>query len=240
MNSISGMGGGLGLGQNMYGLRKPNSEEMAQQLFAKLDTLDQGYIGKSELQSALQKVSSTSEITGLSTDENEVDALFSQLDTDGDGKVTEQEFTDSIAAIEEQISNLFSQMRMNEAMGGAMPPPPPPPPEGENDIGFTQEELTAQLEQIGSSDPKRASFIESIIANLDEADADGDGRVKFQEAMAFNQASESAEESTSSAGNESEISSSEKVMLQILRLMQAYSLAADTDSEDSSTLSVSA
>jgi Ca2+-binding EF-hand superfamily protein len=243
MNGISSIAGGMSLMQNMYGVQKPDPKEAAQQLFAKLDIENQGYIEKSDLQSALQSVSSVSEASDLSTDESDLDALFSQLDSDGDGKITEQEFKDSLTQIDEQINNLFSQMRMNDAQSD-MPPPPPPPNERDSSqaTGFTAEELTAQLEEIGDSDSKRSTLIQNIIDNFDEADTDGDGRVNLEEAMAFDQASGSStsdnDEATQIATNDSEYITNEKVMMQIMRLMEAYNVGGDAENGDSSILSV--
>jgi Ca2+-binding EF-hand superfamily protein len=243
MNSISGIGSGFYQMHNTYGMKKPDPEEAAQRLFEQLDSTGQGYIEKSDLVSALEKVSSSSEASNLDTDEADLDELFSQMDTDGDGKVTEEELTNSFILLDEQINDLFSQMRMNEAMGEMQPPPPPPPEgtEGTNNAGFTIEELTAQLEEIGDSDSQRATLIENIIANFDEADTDGDGRVNLEEAMAFDQngGSTSASDDVASTSTDTqEMSLDEKVMLQIVRLMQAYNLDGSTGNEVSSTLSV--
>jgi Ca2+-binding EF-hand superfamily protein len=244
MNGISGIGGGMGLMQHMQGMRKPDPEEIAQQLFAKLDTSGQGYIEKSDLQSAISKISSATEASNLSTDESDLDELFSQLDSDGNGKITEQELSDSLAQIDEQVNSLFSQLRMNKAQGKMMPPPPPPP-ENRNEmegVGFTAEELTAQLEEIGDSDSKRSTLIENIIAHFEEADTDGDGRVNLQEAMAFDQASsDSSSDSEVASGVTSSDAETvnDKIMLQIMRLMQAYNLGGEAENETSSTLNLS-
>ncbi|PUB72270.1 MAG: hypothetical protein DBP03_17950 [gamma proteobacterium symbiont of Ctena orbiculata] len=242
MNGISGIGG-MNQMQAFPGTRRPYPEEMAQQLFSRLDASDQGYIEKSDLLSALETVSSVTDASDLSRDDSALDELFTQLDSDGDGKVTEEEFTDSMVRIDQQINDLFSQMRMNEAKTGMAPPPPPPPPEGMNDtedLGFTKEELQAQLKEIGSSDEKRSTLIENIIANFEEADSDGDGRVNLNEATAFDQSGSEATESssTSTAGN-NDMELSEKVMLQIVRLMQSYNLGSDAETEAASSLSVS-
>jgi hypothetical protein len=41
----------------------------------------------------------------------------------------------------------------------------PPPPQDGNDAGFTKDELTGQLKEIGSSDSKRSALISKIIDN---------------------------------------------------------------------------
>jgi Ca2+-binding EF-hand superfamily protein len=238
MNGISSLSSMSQL-QSYQGQRKPDPEEMAQQLFAKLDASSQGYIEKSDLQSAFTQVSSVTDSSELSTDDSDLDELFNQLDSDGDGKVTESEFTNSLLEIDEQINDLFSQMRMDQAMAN-MPPPPPPPEEmnGADDTGFTKEELEQQLEEIGTSDEKRSTLIENIVANFDEADSDGDGKVSMNEAMAFDQSSSSATAATDESSDlTAEIS--EKVMLQIMRLMESYISGTDTETDATSTLSVS-
>lgn len=62
--------------------------------------------------------------------------------------------------------------------------PPPPPVERRERVpairGFTKDELTSQLSDIGSSDSTRSSLISNIINNFDEADTDSDGKVSFQ------------------------------------------------------------
>jgi Ca2+-binding EF-hand superfamily protein len=222
--------------QNMHGMRKSDPGEAAQSLFDRLDSSGQGYIEKTDIVSAIEQASSSSETSLSSSDESDIEEFFTQLDSDGDGKVTEEEFTNSLANIESQISNLFSQMRMEEAMGGMMPPPPPPPPEGGdemNDLGFTEEELTAQLEEIGDSDSKRSALIENILANFEEADSDGDGRVNLNEAMAFDQ-------TTNGSADSEEMAVEDNVALQLMRIIEAYGMVSDTENETSSTLSVTA
>jgi hypothetical protein len=109
-------------------------------------------------------------------------------------------------------------MRMQ---GGGMPPPPPP---RGNDAGFTKDELSSQLNEIGSSDSERSSLISDIVQNFDEADTDGDSKVSFREAMAYDQSQSSS--SGSSETKETAIvateDSNQKLMMQIMRLMQAY------------------
>jgi Ca2+-binding EF-hand superfamily protein len=231
MNGISGIGGNMGF---MQAMPRPDPSEMAQELFARLDTSGQGYIEKSDLQSALTKVSSTSETSTTDTDQSDIDELFAQLDSDSNGKITEQELSDSLTKIDEQINALFSQMRMNQAQGQMMPPPPPPDGEmGMDDASFTEEELIAQLDEIGDSDTARSTLIETIIANFDEADTDGDGEVSHQEAMTYDQ---SANASTGSSETITSDTSAvnDKVMLQIMRLVQAYSLGGEAENQSAS------
>jgi hypothetical protein len=111
-----------------------------------------------------------------------------------------------------------------------------------DDIGFTEEELTAQLEEIGDSDSTRSTLIENILADFEAADTDGDGRVNLEEAMAFDQTNS---DSSNEPGIASGVTSSdtetlnEKVMMQMMRLVQAYSLGGQAENETSSTLNIS-
>jgi hypothetical protein len=109
---------------------------------------------------------------------------------------------------------------------------------GADDSGFTKEELEQQLEEIGSSDEKRSTLIENIIANFDEADSDGDGKVSMNEAMAFDQSSSTSTAATDES-NDLSTEISEKVMLQIARLMQSYNTSGENEADTNSTLSIS-
>ena len=72
--------------------QRPSAEEMASDLFSKLDSSGKGYIQESDLESALSAIigsssSSSTDTTGTAS----ASEIFSQLDSDGDGKVTFQE-----------------------------------------------------------------------------------------------------------------------------------------------------
>jgi Ca2+-binding EF-hand superfamily protein len=228
MNSISSTG--MAILPSMLGMHRADPTQVAQKLFSEIDSSGQGYIEISDLEAVYQSTNS---------DETDVSALFDQLDSDDDGKITQQEFTDSFVQMDEQIGNLVAQLRADE-VAGMMPPPPPPPPESQGedpDTGFTLEELTAQLEEIGSSDPKRAELISSIIENFDEADTDGDGKVSHAEAMSFNE-STSANSDTASTTESSTEDINEKVLLQLTRLLEAYSSQQESTADSTATISV--
>lgn len=221
MSSINSLGSNNNMTMmHSHGMRRPDPAKMAEQLFEKLDTSGQGYLQKTDFESAFSSISSSG---SSSTD---VDSLFTQLDGDSDGKVTKQEFSTALSQLSEQLDQQFQSRRMQEAMPGGgmggmggMPPPPPPA----NDAGFRKDELSSQLEEIGSTDSKRASLISNIVENFEAADTDGDGKVSFQEAMAFDQASKTSGSSDSSASETASTEDSEaRVMMQIMKLMQAY------------------
>lgn len=210
-----------------------NSSNSISQIFARLDTKSQGYLDKSDLVSAFSKIGSGN---GTSTAED----VFAALDSDKDGKVTESEFSTTLAKLQEQLDSQFNAMRMQghgghgpQGMGG-MPPPPP-----QDDAGFTKEELSSQLDAMGSSDSKRAGFIANVVQNFDAADTDGDGKVTFSEAQAYNSSTTSSEtNSNTTAAADGEA----RVMLKIMQLMHAYSNAGDNTerSTASSLLSITA
>jgi Ca2+-binding EF-hand superfamily protein len=214
-----------------------NSSTSISQLFAKLDTRSQGYLEKSDLVSAFSKIASDSSSSAA-------EDVFAALDSDSDGKVTESEFSTTLTKLQEELDSQFNQMRMQghgghgpQGMGG-MPPPPPP----QDDAGFTKDELSSQLEEIGSSDSERSGFIAKVVNNFEAADADGDGKVSFAEAQAYNSSSESTSDASSNARGTSSANSDAQVMFQIMQLMHAYGSFNDDSSDSglSSLLSVSA
>jgi Ca2+-binding EF-hand superfamily protein len=243
MNSIGNIGGygasavsGMGGVQRM---QRPDPSKMAENLFSRLDTKGQGYIEKSDLQSALEQLSSS----GDSGSSASVDQVFSSLDGNGDGKVTKDEMASSLQKIAAELDSQFNKLREG-GMNGASGMPPPPPPqgaEGSDDTGYTKEELTSQLKEIGSSDSKRSSLISNIVDNFEKADSDGDGKVSFKEAMAYDHASQAGASgggSSATASGSSATSGSNKldsqIMKQIMELMRAY--GSDSGSSVSSLM----
>lgn len=255
MTSISGISNSSAMMQGMSGMRamqRPDPAQMAENLFTQLDTSGQGYLQKADLQSALDKLSSSASSTSDSS--SNVDELFASLDADSDGKVTKNEFTDGLKKLQDSLEQQFQDGRMQTAMqadgmNGMGGMPPPPPAQGGNDEGFTKDELSSQLKETGSSDSSRSSLISSVVQNFDKADTNSDGKVSFQEAMAYQQSSTSSstsqqsaatsEDSTTASSASSAGNSEAKVMMQIMKLMHAY-MANNSASTSSSTLSVSA
>ena len=225
-STMSGMGG-------MPRMQRPDPTKMAEELFSKLDTKGQGYIEKSDLESAFGQLSSSSS----SGNSASVEEVFNSLDGDGDGKITKDEMSSSLQKIAEELDSQFNKMRA----GGMPPPPPPQGAEGANDAGFTKEELASQLEEIGSSDSKRSSLISKIVDNFEKADSDGDGKVSFKETMAYDQASQTSASGGSNAATSSSSTSSSsdstqldaQIMKQIMELMRAYGGGNDSNSVSS-------
>lgn len=216
------------------------SSQMASLLFSRLDTKNQGYIEKSDLASAFSNIASQK------SDSTSADDVFAALDGDSDGKVTETELSTVLAKLQEQLDSQFNQSRM-QGMGGhgggpqgmaGMPPPPPPG----DDAGFTKEELTEQLESAESSDSARNSLLSNVVDNFEAADSNSDGKVSFQEAMAYDQSSSNSAGSASASATQSTADSDEaKIMMKIMQLMHAYGSGQDSASSGlANLLSVSA
>lgn len=103
----------------------------------------------------------------------------------------------------ERLADQLDQHFMRVRLHGEGAPPPA------DDAGFTREELAGQLT--------------SLVGNFDRADANGDGRVSLREARAF--AREGAGVLTAAAGPQNV-----ELMLQVVRLMQAYGVVGGTAS----------
>jgi Ca2+-binding EF-hand superfamily protein len=222
--------------------QRPDPTKLAEQLFAQLDTKGQGYIEKSDLQSAFDQSS-----TSASNSSASVDQVFGQLDGNGDGKVTQGEMSTSLNKLAAELDSQFNQMRMKGASGGpggAGGPPPGPPPGG--DAGFTKDELTSKLSEIGSSDSKRSDLMTKVVNNFEAADTNGDGKVTFQEATAYDQKSNTS--STTSSGTSATVSSGEPtssnssssndlaIMKRIVDLMHAYGNSTTSGESGTSSL----
>lgn len=218
---------------SMASVSRHDPSRMASNVFSKLDTKGQGYIEASDLQSALSQLDSASS----TSTESDSAALFKALDGDSDGKVTESEFSSSM----QKLADALDSQAFGSRMAGAMPPPPPRP-SGGDDAGFTQDELSSQLEEIGSTDSARSELISTVVENFEAADANGDGKVSASEAMAYEQKSESASSSdsaTASTSSSSDTRNTEAVLAQrLMELMRAY--GDDGESRRNSSVAVTA
>lgn len=221
---------------NIASMHRPDPSQMASKLFSKLDTKNQGYIEKGDLQSAFNQISGT----GNSGNTASVDDIFSRMDSNGDGKVTKDEMTSSLQKLADQLDSQFNNMRASGKGSGMGGMPPPPPPQSSDGAGFSKDELQSQLDKTGTSDSKRSSLLSNIINNFDKADTNGDGKVSAQEAMAFEQASQtSASASATDSGNTTNTEAN--IMKRIMQLMHAYGLGHDSGQASSTgTLSVTA
>ncbi len=246
MSSISGVSGGYSsmMMQGMGGMKRPDPKEMANDLFAQLDTSGQGYIEKADLQGAFDQAASKVNASGDSTS---ADDLFSQLDTDSDGKITKQEFSDSVKKLAEELDQQFQSARMQGAMpqtGGMGGPPPGPPPGAEVDTGMTKEELASAAEEVSGSDSSLSSMLTDLVQNFEAADTNQDGKVSMQETLAYQQSQGTAESGTSTTATSESTgataSSSDsfeaQLMTQIMQLAQSYGIGQEGRSTVTSSL----
>jgi Ca2+-binding EF-hand superfamily protein len=151
------------------------SSSGASALFSKLDTKNQGYIEKSDLQSAFAGITESG-----GSDSAEVDQVFKQLDADGDDKVTENEMSAALTKMAEQLNTQFDQSRVKAGMAhmqgggqGAMPPP-----------------------RAMAADEAQSSDDSTYIA---AADTNGDGTVSADEAAAYEKLTASEAGATASS-----------------------------------------
>jgi len=180
MSSISSVGSSAAQYAGVSSHRRPDPSKMVEDIFSKLDTKGQGYLEKSDLESAL---------SGLGSDSSaSVDDVFSTLDGNGDGKVTKDEMSFTLQKLADELDSQFNASRMSAAQSGMRPPPPPA--EGKEDEGYTQDELSS----IASStdDSNLSELMSNLAANFDAADANGDGKVTRDEAMAYQDSANAA------------------------------------------------
>jgi Ca2+-binding EF-hand superfamily protein len=133
--------------------------------------------------------------------------LFTKLDADGDGKITKSEFSGSLNRLAEHLDHHYMRLRLQG--GGAAP-------QAAGDAGFSRDELSG--------------LVSNISANFDKADANGDGRVSLKEARAFGQTAlngATADLQTAVADNRNV-----ELMLQVVRLMQAYGIVGGSNTAD--------
>lgn len=214
--------------------RTPPSQEQlktqASDLFAKLDSSAKGYLDASDFSKALQSVQQD-------TSDSQSSEWFSQLDADADGKLTSDEFSSGVS---EQLYNARGMM------GAGAPPPggmqgmqPPPPPE--EDSGKTVDELTEMLDKVKDSDANLATDLQSIIDQFDQADADQDGKVTRDEAIAFKESQQTSSSESGDNSSSSNTLSASQMQLQhtLMQLMKSYgATAAATGSTSSTSLSM--
>lgn len=224
-------------------MQRPDPSQMANKLFAKLDTKNQGYIEKSDLQSAFNQISGSSSSGNAAS----VDEVFKQLDGNSDGKITKDEMSSGMQKLADQLDSQFNSMRTSgkggQGMGGMQGmgsmPPPPPPSSGKSDSGdgLTKDQLTSISKETGSTDSK----LTNLVKNFEKADTNQDGKVSMQEAMAYDQTNQTSASTSASTESSSTKNTEAKVMLKIMQLMQAYGLEQDSSQASSTgTLSVSA
>lgn len=193
---------------------RSSSSDFAEALLTSMDSDSSGSVDSAEFSSAALALSIS--------DESAISSAFSSLDSDGDGTISQEELSASLS----QSSNMVA---------GSMPPPPPPS-NSEEDTGYTQEELTAMAEDVGSSDSNLASLLASVIENFDEADANEDGKVSSAEAQAYKESTKAESIGTEDVAS----SSSEEESLMSALLAQIVSRYSSQTSLLGSSFNLSA
>ncbi|KJV06007.1 EF-hand domain-containing protein [Methylocucumis oryzae] len=172
---------------------KPNASQLAETAFNKLDSKGQGFIEKSDLQAAYDKLSNNN-----GSQQTNVDDVFNTLDSDSNGQVSKTEFTASVEKIASDLDGPAPRLRLQStdatsetsngspASGGPQGLPPPPPPSTNADSSNSSQ-------------------------SFDPADTNQDGVVTQAETSAYQQTQQN---------NAS--SQDEQVKKQIFQLAQAY------------------
>jgi Ca2+-binding EF-hand superfamily protein len=156
-----------------------NIQKAADNLFAKIDTKNQGYIDASELQTAFSQISSDGQ--GTPTDASN---FLSQVDANGDGKVTKQELTDSMQKVADQLHAQFSASRISAAQGGSQQPSVDDifsSLDTKNQGYLDKSELQAAFDQNSTDTTANAQKVDQIFKTLD---TNGDGQISKDEMSA--------------------------------------------------------
>jgi hypothetical protein len=149
-SSMSGLGGMSAMTQGMGAMAnrpRPDPSQMAEQLVSTLDTSGKGYLEASDIQSALDQMS-TNDNGSLVASAEEV---FSALDGDGDGKVTSTELAESFRTTADSL-RLSPELGGPGGPGGPGGRPPPPPPSSDSSSTSTSTEDSTSTNSSTTSD----------------------------------------------------------------------------------------
>jgi hypothetical protein len=199
----------------------------ADSIYSKLDTKNQGYIEKTDLQDALSKVTGKGGDSGQSVN---VDDTFSALDGDSDGKVTKSELTEAMTKLSDQLNAQFDASRVGGAGG-------PHGPRGGGRAGGDGNSGDSSTDATSGTSSTSTDYIAA-------ADTDGDGTVSDAEQAAYDkkQASEKTDgsSSTDAASGTQKPEHQKDPMRELahaLHLLKAY--AENSGSSDSTAASTS-
>ena len=209
-----------------------SSTSLADTLFAQLDTRNQGYLSASDIKAALAGDNSSADT------DSEANAVFAALDTDGDGQLTKSELSTALDKVSQQLGEQMLQSRLgmggSGSAGGPGGMPPPPPPDGSNgDQGLTQKQI-GQMASDAPQGSQQASDLSALAPSFDQADTDGDGKVTFQEAMAFRKSQSGSDADDTTTGT---TTSMESGVGQLVKLIAQY---LGNQGSTNATVSVSA
>ncbi len=192
LSSVGGISSMISAVTGTNSTKRLDPSEVLDQVFSNLDTEGKGYLEASDFQTAFDSLNtdtSDEDLTGVTAQD-----VFSALDSDGDGKVTTDDMTQSLQTMTDSLGYLQGMMGM------------PPPPPGGGQAGFSEDELTDQLDALtesGDTDSYGTQLLTNILDQFDTADADGDGLVSGTEAASFAQSLEDASSDSTTAANDS-------------------------------------
>ena len=155
--------------------------------------------------------SALSQVNGSSTATKQSEALFVTLDADSNGELTETEFSKGFADM------IYNRQGSLQGRNNDMPPPPP-----RNDAGKSADQLSEMLQQV-DADSQQSANLTALLDNFAAADADGDGKLTFQESGSWLKQQEESNTST----NQRDIN--QALQRNIMQLTQSYSAASQND-----------
>ena len=208
MSTIGSIGGSAMQGWGRTGgAERGGGARMRQEMFNKLDGDGDGAISKTEMQSALDSLTSASG----STSSTSVDDIFKRADSDGDGSLSSDELSSDMDSQRQQAMSSVNFAQMHNAMsgmggqggqggmggmggmGGAGGPPPGPPPSGGPGGGRgglsgldSDDDGSVSKSEFGLDDGSGTSTASSQLTKLfDTIDGDGDGSLSSDEIGSF-------------------------------------------------------
>jgi len=161
MNAIAGYSSVQG--------RMPNAQEIAQrkaEMFSKADTSQDGTIDSTEFATMMSSMPQMPK-TETSPKSMSLEDIFSSIDTDADGALTQEEMEANAQKMQEQMRSRMPAMGMNGSQ-------PPPRGEGQEEQSSTNtiETLIQILEKykeglsLSSGSSAYSSSLESLLGNL--------------------------------------------------------------------------
>lgn len=200
--SIGSIGGGI--------------NQFASNLFSKIDTKQQGYFDQEGLAKALN---------GSSASDSSTQQLFTQLDGDSDGRITESELSSGLQSLADTLLQGLQESRLQGVSHTA----------SEGDAGFTKEELSA-LAGDSKTDSRAADLFSRLADNFADADANSDGRITQDEAISYDQ----QHNSTASARPADSTSDSLTLIAKMLQLLNNYGVTEKSGSSAGTGFSATA
>lgn len=149
--------------------------------FTELDTDGSGGLNATEFSSLQSSMKAKAPGGGAELSQEDQEAMFAELDADGNGEISEDELATGMEA---------KRTEMMEEMGGAfgMQGPPPPPPnftelDSDSSSGLNIDEFMSMQESMAANAPEGAEELssdklEEMFAALD---TDGSGEISEQE-----------------------------------------------------------